>query len=209
MPDPQPTTPETPVTPPPTTPTPQETTPPSEPTTPEKSLLNEKPEVTVPDKYEDFKVPDGYTLDAEVSKEASSLFKDLGLSQEGAQRLVDFYVTKTKEAFDQPMKEYESQRAKWRDEVRADKEIGGKLNSVLTTISKAIDGLGDAGLARDFREAMDYTGAGDNPVFIKAFYKLAQKVTEGTVVRGNGPAPVAAPNSAPRTAAHALYPNLP
>jgi hypothetical protein len=57
---------------------------------------------------------------------------------------------------------------------------------------------------------MDITGAGNNPAFIRAFFKLAQQVTEGRHVAGRGPSTAGQsnPSAAPRTAGEALYPNL-
>lgn len=136
------------------------------------------------------------------------MFRGLNLSQDQAQTLVDFYTAKTQEAYQQRFKLYQELRDTWRDEVKADPEIGGKLDVVRTTVAKAIDSLGDPKLAADFRQAMDFTGAGDNPAFIKAFYRLAQKVTEGSHVAGKGPSPVAAPGT-PMSAAQRMYPNLP
>ncbi len=187
-------------------------------TTPEPgkpSLANEppkeepKPAAGAPEKYEDFKVPEGYELDAEVAKEAGDLFKGLGLSQEGAQKLVDFYTAKTSEALEAPFKFWAETQEKWINEVKSS-ELGSKLQEVKTTISKAIDGLGDPRLAKEFREAMDYTGAGNNLAFIRAFYKLASQVTEASHVPGAGPSPTgqARPGEVP-SAAKAMYPNLP
>lgn len=182
----------------------------------DKSLLNKtegdkaKPE-GAPEKYEDFKVPEGYTLDSKVAEEASGIFKDMNLSQAQAQTLVDFYAAKTREAADAPFEAYKTMRAEWQTKVAADPEIGSKLPEVKQTVSRALDSLGDAKLASDFREAMDLTGAGDHPAFIKAFYKLAQQVNEGHSVRGSNPSPAGqkAPGSGPVSAAHALYPKLP
>lgn len=177
------------------------------------SLLNDKEgeHGGAPEKYEDFKVPEGFTLDGEVATEAGAIFKDLNLSQAAAQRLVDFYVGKTKEAADAPFKLWQDTQERWIGEAKADKEIGGKLPEVKQVVSRAIDSLGDPALAQSFREAMDITGAGNHPAFIKAFYKLAQKVTEGTHVAGGGPSPAGQkrPGSQPETAAKALYPTLP
>ncbi|MDD5347858.1 MAG: hypothetical protein PHT59_04515 [Candidatus Omnitrophica bacterium] len=44
-----------------------------------------------PEKYEDFKVPEGFTLDKALVEKAAPIFKELGLSQEKAQKLVDLY----------------------------------------------------------------------------------------------------------------------
>lgn len=195
---------------------------PADPAKTDKSLLNDgdkkpeaegekKPEAkaTVPEKYE-FKLPEGFTLDEPTAASASELFKKHGLPQEAAQELVDFYAKQAVALRDAPMKAYQDMRKGWRGEVKADPVIGGKLDQVKTTVAKAIDGLGDAKLANDFRDAMDLTGAGDNPAFIRVFYRLAQAVTEGKAVSGNGPAPVKAPGqSAIPSAARALYPNLP
>jgi hypothetical protein len=175
----------------------------------EGSLINEGPD-GAPEAYADFKVPDGFTLDPEVSKEAGTIFKDLNLTQDSAQRLVDFYVSKTQEAAQQPFKTWENMQKEWRDAVAKDTEIGGKLAEVKTTVSRAIDSLGDAKLASDFREAMDITGAGNHPAFVKAFYRLARQVTEGGHVQGGKPSPLGqqAPGER-RSLAQNLYPSLP
>jgi hypothetical protein len=170
----------------------------------------EKTATGAPEKYEEFKVPEGFKLDEAVGKDAGELFKSLNLDQAGAQKLVDFYIAKTQEAAEAPYKAYSEMRAEWQAAVKADPEIGGKLDVVKQTVSRALDGLGDAKLAQEFREAMDLTGAGDNPAFVKAFFKLAQKVTEGQHVSGKGPSTFGQQRPGqPASAAHALYPNLP
>jgi hypothetical protein len=179
------------------------------------SLVNggdkeEKPsEPAVPEAYE-FKVPEGFELDETVSKEATELFKSMKLGAEPAQKLVDFYVKNLQSVAEAPLRMVQEQNDKWVSEVKADAEIGGKLDQVRTTISKAIDGLGDPVLSKGFRQVIDFTGAGNNLSFIKGLYKLAQQVTEGSHVRGNGPSAESqkAPGAAPTSAARALYPNL-
>lgn len=174
------------------------------------SVLNEKVPEGAPKEYEAFKVPEGYELDGEVAKEAGGLFKGMNLSQTDAQKLVDFYVAKTQEANDAPYKVWEQKQEEWRNEVARDPDIGGKLQQVKTSVSRMIDSL-DPALARDFRSAMDYTGAGNNPAFIKAMYKLAQMLGEGEHVSGRAPSEHGqrAPGSRPESAAKAMYPNLP
>lgn len=180
--------------------------------TPDKpSLLNEpakeepKAAAGAPEKYEDFKLPEGFELDADRAGEATAVFKELGLPQEGAQRLIDLYSKNIQEAIDAPFKLWNETQERWVNEVKADPEIGGKLDLVRQTISKAVDGLGDPNLANAFRSAMDATGAGNNPAFIRAFYKMAQRLTEGTHVSGQP----AKSSSTPPSAAKALFPDLP
>src|SRR5215831_2110823 len=177
--------------PPETTTTPSTETKPTETKAPDapkdsKSLLNEKsPETGAPDKYEDFKVPEGFTLDGEVASEASALFKKANISQAHAQELVDFYVKNAKQAFEQPFNAYMEKRQEWRDQINADTTIGGsKLNGVKVSIGRLIDSFGDAKVAEAFRDAMDFTGAGDNPAVVRGLFELSKRLTEGTAVRG-------------------------
>jgi len=178
-----------------------------------KSLLNEKgSEVGAPEKYADFKVPEGYTLDGEVASEAQALFKKANLTQAHAQELVDFYIKQSKQAFEAPFNAYMDKRQSWRDEINADATIGGsKLNGVKVSIGRLIDSFGDAKVAEAFREAMDYTGAGDNPAVVRGLYELSKRLTEGTAVRGNGPATTGMrePGREVPSTAQAMYPHLP
>lgn len=203
-----------------------ETTPETKPETKtEPSLLTQKEEKTetkvegAPEKYEDFTVPEGYTLDEGVSKEFTEIAKALNLPQAGAQQLVDFYVSKTQEAFRQPFETYKSMIQGWQNEVKSHAEItaarssDGKLtgiDQVKAVVSRAIDGIGDPKLASDFRAALDLTGAGNHPAVARVLFRWAQQVTEGGAVRGGGPSPLGQrePGAAPKSQAHALYPNL-
>jgi hypothetical protein len=191
----------------------------TEPTKPEGTTLATKegetpPKAEAPTEYAEFKVPEGFELASEVSKEAGGLFKEMGLNQEQAQKLVDFYVTKNQESAEQPFKAYENLRKEWVDQVKADPEIGsrdGMKAEVRQTISRGLDAIGNPALVKEFKDAMDLTGAGDHPAFIKAFHALAKMVTEGEPVRGNGPSPAGQLPRAgrPVSPAKALFPKLP
>jgi len=122
---------------------------------------------------------------------------------------MDLYGKELVEAETAPFRVWQETQEKWRTEIRNDPDIGGKLDQVRETVSRAIDGLGDPKLAREFKEAMNYTGAGNNPAFIRAFYKLAQMVTEGKAVPAGGPSPAARPGGARPSLAQAMYPGLP
>jgi hypothetical protein len=181
----------------------------------EKSLANQKVDgapAGAPEAYSTFNVPEGFTLDEAVSKEASEIFKAMNLSQEQGQKLVDFYVAKTSEAVTQPYQVWRDTQAKWVKEVKADPFLGPRLNQVTSTISKAIDQIAgnNVKLADSFKQAMDYTGAGNHPAFIRMFYELASMVTEGGHVAGKGPSPAGQTQRGDvPTAARAMYPNLP
>lgn len=182
-----------------------------------ESLLNkdakpsEKP-AGAPEKYEAFKMPEGFTIDEPTTKEVSELFKTMGLSQEQGQSLIDFHTAKTKAAAEAPHKAYAEMRAGWTKEVYDNPKLGdGKTlrPEVKTSITAAINSL-PTDLGTKFRAAMDVTGVGDHPAFVEAFYEFSKRFSEGTSVQGKGPAKEgqAAPSGPPPSAAKALYPNL-
>lgn len=174
----------------------------------------DKADTKAPETYTDYKLPEGFTLDPEVKTQADTLFKGMGLTQDQAQSLVDFYTKQTTEAFQAPFAAYKEMTDNWRKESESHPELKGKLGSgqeVNVRIGKALDSLNDPKLSSDFRELMDLTGAGNHQAFIRVIDKLASRVTEGTHVSGNGPSKdgQSAPNQAPPSAAAAMYPNLP
>lgn len=171
----------------------------------------------VPEKYE-FTAPEGYTIDPKTIEAATPIFKELGLDQASAQKLVDFHTAQMIEAAKGPASEYETVRTEWKAKVDSDPELKaavsqGKtgLEAVKLDIGRAIGAIGDPALAADFKAAMDLTGVGDNPAFIKTMWKLAAFVTEGNHVQGRNPSVhgQTPPGAKPPSAARALYPNLP
>ena len=205
--------------------TPQTSTTTETPSEPEPSLVNQEtkslanqPAPTTPasqgapEAYETFSVPEGYVMDEEVSKEAGGLFKSMNLTQAQGQQLVDFYISKTNEAANAPYEIWRQMQAQWQKEVRSDPVLGRNLPQVTQTISRAIDTVAknNPKLAEGFRAVMDYTGAGNNPHFIRMFYEMAQLITEGSHVAGGGPSPAGQkPAGSMPSAAKAMYPNLP
>jgi len=161
-----------------------------------------------PETYAEFKVPDGYKLDEAVSKEAGELFKEAGLTQDQAQKMVDLYVREAQKAFAQPLETYEAMKTDWRNEVVKDPKLGNGtdlLPDVKAGLGRMIDAIGGEA-ATAFRDAMALTGAGDHPAVIRGLYALAQLVTEGRPVKAG--APVTPKQAQPPTGAKALYPNL-
>lgn len=180
------------------------------------SLLNDKPKpdavkpAVAPEKYADFKAPEGFELDKPTMEKALPVFKELGLSQENAQKLVDFYSDISKQASEASVNLWKETQEVWKKEIMTSADLGPKLDQVKANVSKMIDSVGDAKLAQDFRQAMDYTGAGNNPAFIRMLNALASKYTEGSHVAGKGPSPGGqGDNQGPRSAAKSIYPNLP
>ncbi len=171
-----------------------------------------------PETYADFTAPEGYTLDKSAIDAFVPIAKELGLTQEAAQKLVGFHTAQMIEAAKAPAATYEATRNDWQAKVKADPDLAKAVNgdkvgleAVKLDIGRALTAMGDPQLAGEFKSAMDLTGAGDHPAFVKTLWKLAQFATEGKHVNGAGPSPHGqqAPGTAAKpTPAAAMYPNL-
>jgi hypothetical protein len=182
----------------------------------DKSLLAEekkgddKPKAEgAPEKYEDFKLPEGIALEPKALEEATAVFKELGISQEGAQKLVDFHVKTLQEANEGPLKLWQDKQTEWKKEVAEDPKLGPRLPEIKANYSRMLDAMGDPAASTAFKEMVEYTGAGNNPAFIRMIDKIASHFAEGKPLAGGKPAPVKEPGKAAGTGAHALYPNNP
>jgi hypothetical protein len=169
----------------------------------------------VPEKYE-FKPAEGTELDTKLIESVTPLFKELGLSQEGAQKLFDFHNAAVKAAVEGPANVMNEMRTEWRGEVVKDPTLGNGTDNlkpeVRANIAKAIESVGDAKAVASFKEAMDLTGAGDNPALIRGLNAIGKLLSEGTLVRGGTPSPLGQTKSGETSRpspAQAMYPSLP
>jgi len=162
-----------------------------------------------PDKYADFKVPEGFKFDEKALSEATAAFKELNLTQEAAQKLVDTYAKNTQQAIEAPYKQWADLQKEWLGDIHD--RFGSKAETVRTDISKAIDSALPPSLARAFRGALDLTGAGTNPDVVEALSIMFKPFVEGPSIRPGGQSPEAnKPPGAPAapSIAEAMYPHL-
>lgn len=142
-----------------------------------------------PEKY-DFKLPEGFELNKDLVDQATPLFKEIGLTNDQAQKLVDFHAGFVKQGHEALAKAWDDVKGGWLAESKADKDIGGanfdKNVGVAVSAIKALDipGLG---------EALNSTGAGNHPAFIKAFHKIGTLMAEGKVIIGGTKPPAENP----------------
>jgi thiamine pyrophosphate-dependent acetolactate synthase large subunit-like protein len=79
-------------------------------------------------------------------------------------------------------------QTEWQTAAKADEEIGGKndptkLQETLQTIGKVLDDKRYGG--PEVKAALKITGAGNHPEVIRALYRMAKALTEGSFVSGN------------------------
>lgn len=134
-----------------------------------------------PEKYE-FKPAEGQELDTAALEQFEPIARELNLSNEQAQKMVDLYGTKILPMVQQQQAEaWQKTTEQWAADVKADKEIGGdKLTANLSAAQRALDQFGDP----ELKEYLDSTGLGNHPALVKAFIKVGKAMSEDKVVTG-------------------------
>ncbi|HDT6005469.1 TPA: peptidase [Klebsiella oxytoca] len=152
----------------------------------------QKPE-GAPEKY-DFQAGEGVELDAEALKDFEPVARELNLTNEQAQKLVDAYPKILAGVQQRQTEAWQAQTEQWAADVKADKEVGGdKLTANLSAAQRALDQFGTP----ELREYLDGTGLGNHPELVKAFIKVGKAMSEDGVITGK--------ESGQRSAAEVLY----
>ncbi|MDT7481756.1 peptidase [Citrobacter portucalensis] len=146
----------------------------------EKAEKDQKQE-GAPEKYE-FKPAEGQELDAAALEQFEPIARELNLTNEQAQKMVDLYGTKIMPMVKQQQVEaWQKTTEQWAADVKADKEIGGdKLTANLSAAQRALEQFGDP----ELKEYLDTTGLGNHPALVKAFIKVGKAMSEDKVVTG-------------------------
>lgn len=149
----------------------------------------------VPEKYE-FKMPEGITLDQARVDKFSPVFKELKITQEGAQKLVDLDIELRKADADAQATTFKQFLKESYDETV--KELGANYKAELAYVAKVRDRF----LSEETQEMLDASGLSNNKAFILDLIKLGKLITEDKTPSG-GPASPAGEKSAADT----LYPD--
>lgn len=153
-----------------------------------------KPE-GAPDKYE-FKAPEGAEFDTQVIENFSEVAKELNLTQDAAQKILDKMAPKIAA---RQVERLEAARTEWAESAKADKEFGGdKLTENIAVASKALEAFGTP----ELRALLNETGLGNHPEVIRFFYRSGKAISEDRFV-GGGSA-----QAEPATIAQRMYPNM-
>jgi len=149
-----------------------------------------------PEKYE-FKSPDdSQQLDDAVISAFSDVARELDMSQDAAQKIVDTLAPALQE---QQVEQFTAVRNEWAQSSKNDKEFGGDaLDESLATAKKAMDTFGTPELT----ELLNTSGLGNHPEIIRAFYRAGKVISEDTFVGGQKA------EASPKTTAQRMYPGM-
>jgi len=149
-----------------------------------------------PEEYAEFSFPEGVTLDEAGIAEFKSFAKEQDLTQEQAQKVLEYGGEKLRERMQAPYKAWSETQEKWQAEVKADPEIGGtkfeesiKAASLVFLPGESNPFVKDPAEAQALRDALNTTGAGNNPAMVRLFVKIGRLLAEP------GPLPVGRPGN--------------
>ena len=163
-------------------------TPPVEPQQGRQSAQTSDPQGAEPAKnldaatqYEKFSLPEGFDYDDGKVSEFTALARELNLTQEQAQKLVDLHVRHWL-GFEEQTR---AQNEAWSKQAMEDPEFGGqKFTQSLRDAHRFINVFGGEKL----KLALDATGAGNHPEIFKAFARAGRILGEDQFVAGSGAA---------------------
>lgn len=164
----------------------------------------DEPEHVVPEKYE--LAVEGLELDAAAIESAEPVFKELGLSNDQANKLMpvaaQFRDKVMGETLQSLADQGAAQKAEWLTATKADPDIGGgKLEETLHLAAKALDHLGHAE-GSDFRKLLTETGFGNHPEMVRMMRAVGEMISEDGFVRAN-----AGNSTTPKPLHERLYPS--
>lgn len=173
-------------------------TPPADGAKPAEGTKEGEKQTGAPEKYADFKLPEGITIEDQGRFEKfTALAKGLNLSQESAQKLIDLAIENGKSADAAKAAESAKVKAEWTAALKSDPEIGGQ--NFEATVQYAKRAMKE--FANDkFIEFLNDTGFGDNPEMVRVFARIGKKMGEDKFVEGK---PSGTPDG--KSAAEVIY----
>ena len=151
-----------------------------------------------PDTYADFVMPEGVELDTALLTEAAPLFKELGLTQDQAQKLVDFQAKQAQAGSESQVAAFNQLMTDWQETSRNDKEFGGdKFDESVGIARAAVDKFGTP----ELKQLLEEHGVGNHPEVIRFMVKVGKLTAEDV------PGGTTTPLSKAQDRVSLLYPN--
>lgn len=148
----------------------------------------------------DLKLPDGSNLDASYLEQTKALAKELGLSQEAAQKLVERDSGLLSSVSERNAVQVREKTEQWAKDAQADKEIGGgNFQSSVTDARTALDRFGSP----EFKNMLNQSGVGNHPELIRILARVGKAMREDKMVTTSSQ-----PARAQKSFAEAFYPSM-
>ncbi|SBW79901.1 hypothetical protein PVE_R1G2015 [Pseudomonas veronii 1YdBTEX2] len=132
-----------------------------------------------PEAYDDFTLPEGMEMDADVLGEFKNLAKELNIPQAKAQQLIDFQTQLATKQAEQYQAAVTKQSQDWAAAIKNDPEIGGEnYDKSVASAIKVIQSFGDPALT----ELLNTSGLGNHPALFKFCHRISAAISEDKFV---------------------------
>ena len=151
---------------------------------PDADPAKEGDAVGIPEKYE-VKVPEGMNIDAALLEAVTPVMKELKISQEGFQKLVDAYapvIAKASQAqHEAAMKAFDEQIETWGKQTR--EMLGPDAGKAMAPASRLINTFAGKD-ATALRQLLNDTGLGNHPLMVKFMINAGKAISQDKFVDG-------------------------
>lgn len=138
-----------------------------------------KADTSAPEAYEDFTLPEGMDMDAEVLGEFKTLAKELNIPQAKAQQLIDFQTQLATKQAEQYQAAVTKQAQDWAAAIKNDPDVGGEnYDKSVASAVKVIQSFGDPALT----ELLNNSGLGNHPALFKFCHRISAAISEDKFV---------------------------
>lgn len=140
----------------------------------------------VPESYE-FQMPEGMEFDQGLNDAVAPVFKELGLTQDQASKLVDAYAQHQADQQSAMQEAMNKQIEGWQKELMKDADFGGdKFEENAAAVREFIDKTAPESVKGPLVEFLNETGIGSQPALVKYMHHLATKFSVAEDQPGNG-----------------------
>ena len=147
----------------------------------DKDKDDDKPD-GAPETYSDFDMPEGVEINEADLGEFHTIAKELNLTQDQAQSLVD-YQSKRAQALTERMDNdladaIEKQQNDWIKELKDDKDFGGdNLDKNVGLAVKVVNKFGSP----ELKDVLNSSGMTNNPELVKMFNRIGKAISEDSL----------------------------
>lgn len=140
----------------------------------------QKPEAKAPDAYADFKLPEGVKIDADSITEFKGIAKELNLTQDAAQKIVELGPKFAEKWAKQQTDAIKATKDQWVTELKKDTQLGGeKLAENLAMADRGLNAYDKSG---KLSQLLKETGLNNHAEVVRVFHEIGKSVKEDNVV---------------------------
>jgi hypothetical protein len=130
---------------------------------------------TPPDTYADFVLPEGMVINEAALADANPLFKELGLNQEQAQKVIDLYAQQAQAGSQKQVDDFNQLMSDWSTASKNDGEFGGdKFDENIKVARNAVDKYGTP----ELKQLLEDHGVGNHPEVVRFMVRVGQTLKE-------------------------------